>query len=490
MTGHRAVLFLWVVLCLASISCLAEEAPAIEADAPAPPATDAAAPEPLDDNRALISRPPYALRADEISYNAESQEFVADGNAEISAPQGQFTAGNIHYNFLKNTGYLECARGAVAPFFFCADTLTLDAKNTKHMQGSQLTTCSREHPHYALHARDVVVKPDNHYEARHVALSFGGRRLFTIPRLAGDLSKEETEDSRPPLLVGLSKLDGVYLATLYDYPLSENTGVLLSGRFGTKQVLRGDLSLYKNVTLSPTVTGAVSLRVTGREDAPNRVTGQEGEEDETFQSLTVSRLPAVQALLDPVPLKGDLQGFSVRAGASAGRYHETPTDVTANRAQLWATLRTPAYRLGPAEIRAEFGAQHAFYPEDKHQVGIAQFVIESPQDADKYFSLRYIYRKENGQTPFRFDRVVVPQELYSEVEFPIPGSNTWRLGLSNRLDLEQKTSRGLGIMAIYRLDCISYALSYNTVGQTFGVGFVLNAFGNFHTRAGAVRFTE
>ena len=485
MTWHGAPsrlrrLFLWVVLCLGGISCLAEEAPAHPDAAPEPPA----------DGRALITRPPFSLSADTISFDGNSQDFVADGHAEIQAPQGVFTASTIHYNFAKNTGYLECARGNVDPFHFCADTLTLDEKNLKHMQRSELTTCSHEHPHYALRARDFVVKPDNRYEARHVSLIFGGRRLFTIPRLAGNLGKDETEDSRPPLLVGSSSLDGVYLATLYDYPLSSDTGVLLSGRFGTKKILRGDLSLYKRVTLSPSVTGTVSLRLTEREDALNRITDGDGEDDESIEQLTVSRLPAVQVTLDPMPLKGDLQGFTVRAGASAGRFREVPTDVTANRAQFWATLRTPAYQLGSVQARAEFGAQQALYPQDDYRIGIAQLALESPPEADKYFSLRYIYRKEDGQTPFRFDRVLVPQELFAEVELPIPGSKTWRLGLSNRLDLERQTSRGLGVMAIYKLDCMSYALSYNTVGQTFGLGFVLNAFGDFHTHAGSIKFTE
>lgn len=485
MTWHDAAsrlrrLSLWVVLCLAGISCLAEEAPA-------PP--DAPAPETPVSGRAVITRSPYALSADSISFDGDSQEFVAEGSAEIKAPQGLFTAGNIHYNFSKKTGYLEDAKGTVDPFHFRAETLTLDATNLKHMQESELTTCAKEHPHFALYARDFVVKPDNKYEARHVSVIFGGRRLFTIPRLAGSLNKDETADSRPPLLVGVSGFDGVYLATLYDYPLAADSGVLVSGRFGTKRILRGDLSLYKKVAYSPAITGTVSLRMTAREFAPNRVTGNEGE-DEPLESLTISRLPAIQAILDPIPLKGDLRGFAVRAGASAGRYRETPTDITANRAQFWATLRTPAYRLGPARVSAEFGAQHASYPDDVHQVGIAQLAIESAPDADKYYSLRYIYRKENGQTPFNFDRVLVPQELYSEVEFPIPGTKTWRLGLNNRLDLERETSRGLGIMAIYKMDCMSYSISYNTVGQTFGVGFVLNAFGDFHTHAGAVQFTE
>lgn len=486
MTPHGApsrlrCLFLWVVLCLGGISCLAEEAPA--------PA-DAAAPESPADGRALISRPPFSLSADKIAYDGNTQDFIADGSAEIQAPQGVFTANTIRYNFAKKTGYLECAQGNVEPFHFSAENLTLDANNLKHLQGSELTTCSRENPHYALRARDFVVKPDNRYEARHVSIVFGGRRLFTIPRLAGDLSNDEEEEDRPPLLVGSSSIDGVYLATLYDYPLSDDAGVLLSGRFGTKKVLRGDLSLYKKIALSPSVTGAVSLRLTEREDDINRITDGDGEDDASLELLTVSRLPSVQVTLDPIPLNGALQGFTVRGGASAGRFREAPTGVTANRAQLWATLRTPAYRLGSLQARAEFGAQQALYPEDDYRIGIAQLALESPADADTYFSLRYIYRQEDGQTPFRFDRVLMPQELYTEVELPIPGSKTWRLGLSNRLDLERQTSRGLGVMAIYKLDCMSYALSYNTVGQTFGIGFVLNAFGDFRTRAGAIKFTE
>jgi len=461
----RLLLFL-VFLCAGGFSCLAEETPAQPAD-----------------GRASIIRPPYSLFALLMSLDLQTQDFVATGNAEFRSPQGNFFADDIHYNFEKNTGYLQGARGAVDPFHFRAETLTLDPRNLKHIQESTLTTCAKEHPHYALYARDFVVKPDNHYEARHVSLIFGGRRLFTIPRLAGNLKKDDTAVNKPPLLVGVTRLDGIYLATLYDYPLSSNAGLSLAARIGTKGVIRGDLSLYRKVG-----QGTLSLRVTEREDAQNRV--EDSADEEILESLTVSRLPALQIVFNPIPLTGELQGFTVRMGASAGRFREEPTEVTENRAQLWATLRTPSYPLGPALLRAEVGAQQAFYQQSEHQVGIAQLTLESPPEADRYFSITYAYRGENGSTPLLFDRVVIPRELSSELELPIGNSTTWRIGLSNRMDLEQRRSRELGVMAIYRLDCLSYALSYDTVGQTFGVGFLLNAFGNFHKRVGSIRFTD
>jgi len=489
------LLLLWIVLGAGGISCRAVELPAqpTEPLLAAAPAAEAAPAPAADDNRTAIIRPPFWLFARTISFDSRTQEFVADGDAEIRSPQGQFFADSIHYDFGKNTGYLEQARGDAPPFHFRAEALTLDAQNLKHIQDTTLTTCTQAHPHYALFARDFVVTPDNHFEARHVSLIFGGRRLFTLPRLAGNLSKDKGTSNKPPLLVGASRLDGVYIGTTYDYPLSKDADLLLSARVGTEKLLRGDLSLNRVFRLPGDLGGGkVSLRITEREDAQNRILqlGSNGNAEQ-LESLTISRLPAILVDLDPIPLKGDLHGFSVRAGASAGIYHEDPTAVTDHRAQFWTTLRTPARRVGNTLLSAEFGVQQAYYGASQHRIGISQLMLESRPEADHYFSLTYVLRGEDGRTPFLFDRVVLPQELSAAVELPVGGrGSNWRLGLTNRFDLEQDQSRDLGIQAIYREDCLSYALTYNTVGQTFGVGLVLNAFGNFRKQAGSIAFTE
>jgi len=501
--GLPRLFLLWIFLLVGGISCLAEEMPASPSD-PTPPAADVmpvnitesvaddvVTPESeVDDGRAYIVHPPFWLFARDISYHLETQEFIAEGDAEIRSPQGNFFADNIHYNIGANTGYLEGARGDVKPFHFTAETLVLDPHALKHIQQGTLTTCKEKHPHYAIYARDIIVKPDNHFEARHVSLIFGGRRLFTLPRLAGNLAKDTNTSNRPPLLVGVSSLDGVYLGTSFRYPLSPDAGVLLTGRIGTKGIVRGDLSLNKQFNLPGGAGhGDISLRVTEREDAANRVL-ELGTEEQALESLTVSRIPALQVSVDPIPLRGDLRGFSLRAGAGIGKYREDPTEVTENRSQIWATLRTPAYRIGDISLSAEFGAQQAYYNSSQYRVGISQLMVESPPEARRYFNLSYVYRNDNGRTPFLFDRVVIPQELSASVELPVGGSEYWKLGLSNRYDLQQGRVRDLGIMAIYSLDCLSYALSYNTVGQSFGVGFVLNDFGNFRKRVGTIAFTE
>jgi len=466
------------------------ESTIIAADAASVSAADAAGADEsrVDDDRAYIVHPPFWLFAQDIQYHLETQEFIAEGNAEIRSPQGNFFADNIHYNIGANTGYLEGARGDVEPFHFTAATLTLDPRDLKHIQQATLTTCKEKHPHYAIYARDFIVKPDNRFEARHVSLIFGGRRLITLPRLAGSLAGNAHASRRPPLLVGVSSLDGIYLGTSYQYPLSPDAKVLLTGRIGTKGILRGDLSLNKQFNLPDGAGhGAVTLRVTEREDAANRVL-ELGSEEQSLESLTISRIPALQVAVESIPLRGDLRGFSVQAGAGIGKYREDPTEVTENRSQVWAILSTPAYRIGSVRVSAEAGVQQAYYNSSHHRVGISQLIVESPPEARRYFNLTYIYRTEDGQTPFLFDRVVIPHELAASVELPISGN--WKLGLNNRYDLRKGSARDLGVTAIYSQDCLSYALSYNTVGQTFGIGVVLNAFGNFRTHPGSIKFTE
>lgn len=461
-----------------------EEAPAAgTADQSATVATSTA------DHRARISNPSYGtFSAEQIDLNYEQMSLDAQGDVEIDSPQGHFTADSLHYNTVTKTGFLDNAQGMFDQFHFKATTLTLDPNKLQHIQQARLTTCAAVNPHYAFFVRDAIFRPDHTLEARHVSLMLGGRTLFTIPRMTRKIGGPEVTPVRPPLLVGMNGQDGTYISTVYTYPLSLTSDVLLNARLGTKGIVRGDLALTKEFSLPTLGPGVVSLHYTRFEDAQNRVLSLSESHGNTLERLTLNREPAIEAALQPIALSGALHGFGVSLAASAGRYKENPTGVASDRAQLSTVLHTPAYRVGPLLVHGEFGAQLAYYSRDRHLIGVSQLTLETPPTSKYYFNISYVDRSENGTTPFLFDRVVIPHELYSEVEVPVHGS--WCLGISNRYDIEQGNTRDLGITAIYKLDCLSYGLSYNAVGHSFNIGLVLNGFGSFRKGAGKVRFTQ
>ena len=440
--------------------------------------------------RASISYPPYLLDADAIYANLTTRDVLAEGYVELHAPEGDFTADTLRYNFTSRSGRLEGAQGRLDRFLFRAQSLALEPDRTKRILGASLTTCVEPHPHYRLLAQELAVTPDNRYMARRVTLEFAGKRLLTLPRLRGHLGGEETAGGPPALIFGATGIDGMYLGTEYRYPLSLSADAAFAVRMGTQKLLRGTIGVAQRFAIPHLAGGVIAVKYSLREDAPNRIRMFNPNDSVRLQELTISRVPAVQVAFDPLSLSAPLRGFTVRMGASAGRYREEPTGVTDNREQCWAILRTPAYRLGSARLTGEVGLQNAFSNGDSHRLAITQLTLQSPPDANLYYQLAYVQRGERGVTPFLFDRIAIPREIYTETELPIAGHGHWRLGVSNRFDLERQRSRALELTAIYREDCLSYGLTYNTVDKGISMGVVVNAFGSFRKRAGAISFTQ
>ncbi len=105
--------------------------------------------------------------------------------------------------------------------------------------------------------------------------------------------------------------------------------------------------------------------------------------------------------------------------------------------------------------------------------------IKTADTARYYFNVAYSHRTGAGYTPFIFDRVEIPQEIFTEVEFPVPflKNGLWRLGAWNRDDTTTGMSPDFSIMGIYQEDCLAYALVYDRLQKSISVKVVLTASG-------------
>ena len=439
--------------------------------------------------QAQIDRPPYLVKANTITFLNASDEIQAVGDAEINSPEGDFSAADLHFNTRTHSGYLDAVRGTLDVFRFHADYMSLDEKKVKHVRQAALTTCTHQPPHYQLLAKDLFLYPDRRFEARQMALEIGGHRLFTLPRISGDLSGQSGSTVNPTLTAGSSSIDGVYVGTQYTYPLAPTTNLAMEARIGTAGLLRGEVALNQSFALDNHAAGILSLVGANRVDAGSVLTSG-STTDARYERLTYSRLPALLVAMKPIPFAGSLQGYSLCLGGGTGRYAEQPTGVTADRTQFWGAVKSPTWPLGFAQFHAELGQQVAFYPSSTHGVTEAVLSLESRPKADLYFDLSLVRAQQTGETPFLFDNVISPTELFSEVELPIAKGSPWRLGLWDRMDLPTGFQRDYSISAIYLQDCLGYALTYRAVEHSIGVGMVINAFGNFHHHMGGVGFVQ
>jgi len=441
-------------------------------------------------SQAQIDRPPYQLKADTITLDSVSEEIQATGNAELHSPEGSFNAANIHFNTRTRSGYLDEVTGILDSFHFRAVRMSLDEKKVKRIQQASFTTCVYHPPHYQVLAHDLVLYPDQRFEAQKMSLEIAGHRLFTIPHIGGDLSGRTSSTINPTVTAGSDSIDGAYIGSSYTYPLAPNTNLALQGRIGTERLVRGEVALNHAFAMDQSaVQGVFSLVAANRIDAGSVLTSG-SDTDQRYERLTYSRLPALLVALKPIPLAGSLHGAQLRLGAGTGRYAEQPTGVTEDRSQCWATLQSQPAVWGPVQLRGELGRQEAFYSTGTHGVTELVLALESRAKEDPYFNFSLVHAQQSGFTPFLFDRVIANDELYSDIEIPLGKGSPWRLGLWDRVDLPSGFQRDYSISAIYMQDCLGYALSYRAVERSIGVSVVINAFSNFHHGTGGIGFIQ
>ncbi|HEX2948979.1 MAG TPA: hypothetical protein VHV83_05340, partial [Armatimonadota bacterium] len=433
----------------------------------------------------------FSIKADTLNIFGDKndlEKLTAQGNVEIRWPlpanNGMpifltFNAKNMLINSQQKT---DKASGKISTF------------HTLNIQNAELTTCDgpQGHRHYGIHVKSFTIYPDQRYEARDISPSIAGLHLLGLPRYRGSLTGEPKGPSLPTINFGNSGIDGMYIGTRYTVPIDRNLDFAVGARFGTNELLRGNISVNRPVSLNEKFGhGTLSLLATWHEDVQNRLVSTDKLADSRLNNLTISRLPALQLSVDPVKLLGgkDKQ-FTLRVGSGLGRYHEDPTSVTKTRFQAWGIIDSPRYRLGPVNVSGEIGMREAFYGDSTHQAFVTQLSLETLETSRIYANVSFLRRREEGTTPFLFDRVIIPDELYTEVITPIGKKSPWSVGFANREDLSEGKSRSLSLSAIYSLDCISYGVTYDVMDKGFTFGAILNGFGSFRKGTGRIAFTQ
>ncbi|HEY3377111.1 MAG TPA: hypothetical protein VGL77_06395 [Armatimonadota bacterium] len=437
----------------------------------------------------------FSITADELNIqgnNAALAKLIAKGKVEMVYPfQSPKMRKQVRLTF--DAASLEIQEdNSIA-----ADQTVTSALggHTAFIRDAVLTTCNKPlgSHHYDMRARTFTLFADQRFEARHVSLMVGGLQLLTIPRLRGDLSSDDQTVTGPGISLGFNKMDGTYLGSQYLMALDSKDDLTINGRLGTEKYVRAGMEISRPFTLPNSFAhGTLSLVATLHEAVQNRLVSTDTLADDRLRHLTINRLPALQLKVDKIPLSGNpAQRFVLSVGSGVGRYHEDPTDVTKMRAQLWGIVSTPHYALGSHWLlHGEVGLRGAFYGNETHRATVGLISVETPLDAKIYGNVSFLRRREAGSSPFLFDRVLIPDELYTEVEFPLSRRGPWHLDLANRQDLTVGKSRNLLVTAIYAGDCLSYGLTYDTAHNGIGLEMIINGFGSFRHGASGIAFTQ
>jgi len=165
------------------------------------------------------------LNCNEAVYNVKANTAHIKGNVRIKTPKGVVIATRADYDFNNKTARIKNIRLNSYPLYGEAAQGAKVSSNEYILKNGYVTTCNREHPHYTLNSRRIIVYPGKRIIAKNVVLKIGKIPIFYIPYLSRSL-----KDMSSPVTVipGKDKDWGYYLLTRWRYYLGrDNRGRLL-----------------------------------------------------------------------------------------------------------------------------------------------------------------------------------------------------------------------------------------------------------------------
>ena len=123
------------------------------------------------------------LNCDKLTVNTVTKETIAEGSVVIEDSKGEMHGEKVLYNFNSKRGRVLKGNFASPPFFGTASTLVISGQDQFSGKACEASTCSFDHPHYHMKARDVTVIPGDKIQTASDTLYIGNTPFLFVPRL-------------------------------------------------------------------------------------------------------------------------------------------------------------------------------------------------------------------------------------------------------------------------------------------------------------------
>lgn len=411
------------------------------------------------------------ILADVLEWDVEHSQVTAKGNVRIISQDRRLQGDTLSLNLASETGSMIPAEGEFHALFLKAERIEM-LPDRLVAYNAKITTCDRQRPHYQIATRRVDIyfvreqgqpTPDR-LEVKSARLEFHGSRIISTPPFRISLREEaEAERSLPLPYPGYSKDDGPFLRFRWNSgPPEDRPNLEVDCRTtrdrGTRAAAHIRYPLRRDDLLQVTISHREDLR--DHHLGPRDI-------DTGLGKALVDRRPEVSLYMRPRPIRESLRWEAL---ASAGRYREEPTDVSAERTALLGRLLLGPYPIGD-RLRLEGASAYRFsaYSGDSESGVFYNRVTLATEPSKRLeVSLSLVGRDSAGSTPFLFDRVDLSRELSGEVGLSL--SERWRIRLLERYDLRRHESRDVGVELTYRAHCLDYSLGWRESRGLFELG--------------------
>lgn len=194
----------------------------------------------------------YILRADEVTYNDDSGEAIANGHFtvdggpnddHIKASHGNYnltTEIGRFYDVIATTGMKFEQRNRVfltstAPFAFTGKLVEKTAPDHYLVYDGTITTCELPHPNWKFDARKVVVDAGGNATIYHSSFLLHGIPIFYFPYATHPVAKETRHSGFLIPTVGRSNTNGNEVGDSFYWAINRSMDGTIGGQYLSKR---------------------------------------------------------------------------------------------------------------------------------------------------------------------------------------------------------------------------------------------------------------
>ena len=400
------------------------------------------------------------LEADHLRLNAGTGQVETGPVATIAAPKIRLTGENLQYNLrtqalqaTKTRVEIRMPVGTREAAFYARSDEVRGSQDKIDLRHASITTCNREHPHYAFVVRKVEVKTGTHQLfLRGASLELWGVRIPLVSKYSTDIAQGSSRGGGLHL-PGFSGVDGFWVPYIKrfsgpDDPIQTsllarlNTSSLLSGSFISEYARPG----YR-------IWGAVARHL----EIP----------DDIHRKLAHDAFPEFGG---EFVRKADSSTYSVQV---TGGYYRDEILTTGEKSKgVAATARLDWNLLKQSKTQkhgwwAGAGVRGSLYGSgDSYGAIDLRVGAATPLWPRARAELELRHHFVAGQSPFQFDDVGILSE--ANLLFKTPITRNYSIEATGRYDIDRGKFRDYTLDLARQMHCVTWHLNYRFVTSGFG----------------------
>ena len=190
----------------------------------------------------IIANQDTQLRADQASFNPQTQDVSASGAVYLFSPGLELSSDRLNYNLQQGTGEIQNASYQLSAVDGRGSSKKLirESKHITRLNEASFTTCPPGTNTWAIQAKSIELNQQNGQgTARNVSLQINGRSLLYLPYFSFPLSDQRKSGLLTPNFTTDEK-SGLQISVPYYFNLAPNYDLTLTGNFLSKRGVQLD----------------------------------------------------------------------------------------------------------------------------------------------------------------------------------------------------------------------------------------------------------